>query len=89
MFGQAKELYKLKRQSDLLKKQMERITIEVEEKGIRIVVRGDQRIQELYVDGEEDRRLRDVINKALKDSQKKVAKKMRGQLGDLGIPGLS
>lgn len=89
MFDQAKGLYKLKRQSDLLKKQMERITIEVEEKGIRVVVRGDQRIKELYIDGEEDRRLCDVINKALKESQKKVAKKMRGQLGDLGIPGLS
>jgi len=89
MFDRAKEMYNLKRRADLLKKEMARIVVTVEEKGVRVVARGDQRIEALEVDGEEDRRVRDAVNKALKEVQKKVAKKMRGQLMDLGIPGLS
>jgi len=88
MFDKARQLANLKRQSDALKKEMERIVVTFEEKGVRVVVRGDQRLEQLAVDGEEMPRVKEAVNKALKESQKKVAKKMRGQLMDLGLPGL-
>lgn len=87
-FGKAKELFKLKKQADVMKKQMEQITVEVEERGVKIVMQGDQKIREIWVDGADEPRLREAFNKAVKESQKKVAKKMQGQLGDLGLPGL-
>lgn len=88
MFDKMKDLYNLKKQADAMKKEMEQIFVEYEDKGVKIVVRGDNHIEKFEVNGEEDKRLKDVVNDALKEVQKKVAKKMKGQLSDLGIPGL-
>lgn len=88
MLEKLKNLYHLKRKADAMKKKMETVRVTVEERGIRVALRGDQHIDELIVDGEKDERLKDVINKALKETQKKSAKKMQNDLGDLGIPGL-
>lgn len=87
MFGKVKELYEFKKQADAMKKEMEKIYTEYENKGVKVVVRGDQHIDTIEIDGEDDKRLKDVINEALKESQKKVAKKMQGQLGNMGLPG--
>lgn len=86
--GKMKDLYQLKRRADVLKKRMERITVEVEERGVVIVMRGDQRVEQVLVDGEQDDRLKKAFNRAVGDSQKKVAKKLRGELSGLGLPGL-
>lgn len=88
MLEKFKNLYRLKQKSDAMKKKMEAVWVTVEERGIKVVMRGDQHLEELSVDGEKDERLKDVINKALKETQKKSAKKMQGDLGDLGLPGL-
>lgn len=71
-----------------MKKKMEEIHLDLEERGIKIRIRGDNHLEDFFVDGQSDERIRDVVNKALKDVQKKAAKKMQGDLGDLGIPGL-
>ncbi len=83
--GKVKDLYNLKRQADQMKKEMERIIVEVEEKGVGIIMQGDQKVQSVKIDGVEDLRLKDAFNKAVKESQKKVAKRMQGRLSDLGI----
>ncbi|MBI4091555.1 YbaB/EbfC family nucleoid-associated protein [candidate division WWE3 bacterium] len=88
MFDKMKDLYNLKKHADSMKKEMAKIMVEYEDKGIKVLVRGDQHIEQLEVDGVEDKRLKDVLNNAMKETQKKVAKKMQGQLSDLGIPGL-
>lgn len=88
MFGRFKELYDLKRKADVMKKRLEEIHLEVAERGVRLKLRGDNQVEALTVDDQENERLRDVLNKAFKELQKKVAKKMQGELGDLGIPGL-
>lgn len=88
VFDKVKNLYSLKRKADSLKKRMSGISVEVEEKGVKIIMRGDQQVEEIVVDGEKSERLRKVFNRAVKEAQKKVAKKMQGELSDLGIPGL-
>lgn len=92
MFGEkvskAKDLYAFKKQADKLKKRMEKIVVDVDVRGVEIKMQGDQVVQSVVVDGVEDDRLRKAFNKALKVSQKKVAKKMRGAFGDMGIPGM-
>ena len=49
---------------------------------------GDKKIEKLEIDGVDDKALRDLMNDAFKDVDKKVEKQMRGQLQDLGLPGL-
>lgn len=86
--GQMKDLYAFKRKADDMKKQMEKITVEVEESGYKLVMKGDQTVESVYQDSEEREDLKKLFNKAVKESQKKVAKKMRGQMADFGLPGL-
>lgn len=83
--GKMKDLYNLKKQADDMKREMEKIVIEVAEKGVVIVMQGDQKVVSISVDGEDSSRLKDVFNKAVKESQKKVSKKMQGRLSDLGL----
>ncbi len=88
MFEQMKDLYKLKKQADELKKKMQTITIEVEEKNIKVVMRGDNNVEAVYINGEENINVKNAINKATKEVQKKVAKKFQGQLAGMNIPGM-
>lgn len=84
-FGKMKELFELKRKADSLKREMEQIVTTLEHHGVEITLRGDQHVEKVLVDGVEDKRLSEAFNEALKESQKKVAKKMQGRLGELGI----
>jgi len=88
MFGRARELYKLKKKADWMKQKMAKIVVEVEVGDITVVMRGDQMVEKVLVDGKEHPGLRKAFNKAVKRSQKEVAKKMRGELADFGIPGI-
>lgn len=60
-------------------KQMESIFHE-EKKGTAVVlVRGDNRIEKLVIDGVDRKDLRDLINEALKNVKKKSDKKLKSQ----------
>ena len=80
---QGGELMKMRQQAMQIQKALAAEKIEVEENGIRIVVSGDQKIQELQIDGANNQRLVDTINKALKKSQEIAAKKMQEMSGGL------
>jgi len=88
MFDQVRELNKLRKQAAQMKKEMERITVEVIERGVRIVMRGDQQVEMVEIDGEERDDLKKSFNKAVKQSQKKVAKKLSGAVSGMKFPGL-
>lgn len=70
-----------------MKRIMAGITVDVDHKGVEITMQGDQKVISIKIDGEERDDVKDAINKAVKASQKKAAKKMQGFAGDLGIPG--
>jgi len=86
--NQIKDMYAMKKQADALKKQMEAILTTVEHKTYKLVMRGDQTVHSVIENGEEKKDLVELFNKAVKESQKTVAKKMKNQLGDFGFPGL-
>lgn len=88
MFDKLKDLNKLRKAQSDIKKQMENIFVTSERGRLRIVIRGDKRIEKLEIDGEDDKALRELLNDAFKDVDKKVEKQMRGQLQELGLPGL-
>ena len=76
----------MRQQAMKLQKELEQIKETVEKGGTKIVVKGDQTIDYILMDGEERRDLVDLINEALKKVQKESAKKMLEMGG--GLSGL-
>jgi DNA-binding protein YbaB len=81
---QGKELLKLRSQAKQLQAELEKIE-HVEERGnMRVKVNGAQTVTYIEIDGEEQTELKELINKAMKEVQKKAAKKMMEMGGGLG-----
>jgi DNA-binding protein YbaB len=83
-FQQLKELKKMRDQAMEMQKALAQEKIEVEEQGIRVVMTGDQQVKEIEIEGENQRQLVDVINKAIKKSQEVAARKLQEMGGGLG-----
>ena len=88
MFDKLKDLNKLRQTQDKIKKQMEQIFVTNEKANFTVLVRGDKKIEKITIDGVENKVLKELINDAFKNIDKKLEKQMRGQFSDLGIPGL-
>ncbi len=89
MFDKFKQLGELKKMRDealRIQKQLAAETIEVNEGNIKIVISGDQQIRELEINGESNQELINVLNNALKQSQKVAARKVQEMSG--GLSGL-
>lgn len=85
MFDKVKEMYELKKQADEMKKALEKEIIEVESGDIKVVITADQKIQSIHLgDTIDEKTLKEVINKALEESQKVAAKKMQDMMGGMG-----
>ena len=82
---QGKDLLKMRSQLMDMQKQLKAITHFQSERGIDVVVAADQSVVSIKIDGQDRRDLVDIINKALKEAQKKAQKKMMemGSLGDI------
>jgi len=78
-------MMQLKRQADAMKKEMRQIKVVVEEGAVKVIMNGAQEVEKVEYNGEENLMLERAFNRALKESQKKVAKKMQGRLSDLGL----
>ncbi len=76
----------MRQQAMALQKQLSQITETYERDGMRVTVSGDQKIIRIDLDGEERKDLVETINNALKEVQKKAAKKMMEMGG--GLSGL-
>ena len=83
-FQQLKELKKMRDQAVAMQKSLAAEEIVVEEKDVRVVISGDQKIKELAVKGISNQVLVDVLNKAIKKSQEVAAKKLQEMSGGLG-----
>ena len=97
MLDKMKQLMEVKRQADILKKDLEGARIEVNDvRGIKLVINGAQGFQSIALEGDwanlpdktklESEILRS-INTAVRRSQELAAQKMRSLTG-LNIPGL-
>lgn len=81
---QGRELLKLRSQAKKLQEELEQIRHEEEEDGVKVTVNGTQNLISLEIEGEDKERVVRVINKAMKEVQKKAAKKMMEMGGGLG-----
>lgn len=85
-FKQGAELIKMRNQAMAIQKELEKIKLSEEKDGMRVVVTGDQKISYIEINGEEQKKLVDLINDTLKKAQKESAKKMMEMGG--GLSGL-
>lgn len=83
---QGAELLRLRAKANKLQKELQEVTATVAKNGIEVRVRGDQKVDSIKYEGEERRDLVDLINEAMKEVQKKSAKKMMEMEG--GLSGL-
>jgi len=83
---QLKQLNEMRAQAKRMQKALVDEKVEVEESGIKVVLTGDMKIEEIAIDGEEEKRVVNVLNKAMKKAQKLAAKKMQEMSG--GLEGL-
>jgi len=98
MLDQVKKLMEMKKQADLLKKELEATVIEVQEtRGIKLVVNGAQIFQSIEIEeslltsANKNRIQMDLLknlNTAIKRSQQAAANKMKNMPG-FNLPGLS
>lgn len=83
LFQQAGDVVKLRKQALAIQKQLAAQETVVEEKGIKVVITGDQKIKEFAVEGVMSQDAVNVLNKAIKQSQESAAKQMQSMSGDL------
>ena len=95
MFDKAKDLYQLQKQAKEIKKELHNTHIEAEVDGVIVIINGEQEI--ISVSWADDavnnpkklnENLVKAFNKALKKSQQIAAERMKGVMGNLGIPGM-
>jgi len=60
-----------------LKTAIEREVVEVEENGIKIIIGGDLKIKEVFVNELQDNTMKDVVNKAIRKAQEVMVLKMK------------
>ncbi len=70
------DLQKLQQQAQQMQQALQQEEVVVEKNGVKVVVRGDQVISSIEVDGVIENRVADAINEAIKKTQELAAKKL-------------
>jgi nucleoid-associated protein EbfC len=82
--GQLGELKKMRDQAMAIQRELQAEKISVDKAGVHIVISGDQKIIELQSNGQDDDRIKEAVNEAVKKSQEVAAKKLQSMTGGLG-----
>ena len=85
-FKQLGQLNKMRTEAKKLQEELKKEFVTEEKGGVKVKVNGAQEIVYMEVEGEERKDIMDVVNKAMKNVQKKAAKKMMEMGG--GLSGL-
>lgn len=75
-----KAIYKAQKAQSRMQKELQKIFAAEEKKGVKVVVRGDRKIEKIEIDGEEQKDLKELINSAMKEAEKKAEKKLRSSV---------
>lgn len=70
------DLRQMQQQAQKMQAALAQEEVVVERNGIRVVMRGDQQIKEVIVDGVLENRISDTINEAVKKTQELAARKL-------------
>lgn len=70
------DLQKLQQQAQAMQQALQKEQVVVEKNGVKVVVRGDQVIESIEVDGIIENRIADAVNEAVKKTQELAARKL-------------
>jgi len=70
------DLQKLQQQAQQMQEALQKEQVVVEKNGVKVVLRGDQAIESVEVDGVVENRIADAINEAIKKTQELAARKL-------------
>jgi len=70
------DLQKLQQQAQKMQQSLQQEQVVVEKNGVKVVLRGDQAIESIEVDGIVENRIADAINEAIKKTQELAARKL-------------
>lgn len=70
------DLRNMQQQAQKMQAALQKEEVTVEHQGVTIVLSGDQQVKKVIIDGVEENRVVDAINKAIKDTQRLAATKL-------------
>lgn len=76
ILGNLGDLQKLQQQAQQMQKALQQEQVTIEKNGVLVIVRGDQQVMEVQVDGIIENRIADAINDAVKKTQELAARKL-------------
>lgn len=69
------DINKMQQQARQMQQALQQEEVIVEHEGVRVVLRGDQQVKEVSIDGMLENRIADAINEAVKKTQELAARK--------------
>lgn len=75
-FGALGDLQKLQQQAQKMQAALQQEEVVVEKNGVKIIVRGDQVVESIEVDGIVENRIAEAVNEAVKKTQELAARKL-------------
>lgn len=70
------DLRKMQQQAKQMQEALAKEEVQVEKEGIKVVLRGDQLVKEIIVDGVLENRIAEAVNEAVKKTQELAARKL-------------
>ncbi len=70
------DIKKLQQQAQKMQEALKKEKVMVEKNGVRVLMRGDQTIEEIEIDGILENRIVEAINEAVKKTQELAARKL-------------
>lgn len=70
------DLQKLQQQAQKMQQALQLEEVVIEKNGVKVIMRGDQQLIEVSVDGIIENRIADAVNDAVKKTQELAAKKL-------------
>jgi DNA-binding protein YbaB len=75
-FGALGDLQKLQQQAQKMQAALQQEQVVVEKNGVKVIIRGDQIVESIEVDGIVENRIAEIVNEAVKKTQELAAKKL-------------
>lgn len=70
------DLRTMQQQAQKMQNLLQQEEVIVEKNGVKVILRGDQRVKEVVVDGVLENRITDALNEAVKKTQELAAQKL-------------
>lgn len=70
------DLQKLQQQAQKMQQALQQEEVVIDKNGVKVIMRGDQQLIEISVDGIIENRIADAVNDAVKKTQELAAKKL-------------